>query len=115
MPTIDYTKYKTWEDWDTAGRPNLRIIPTKYSIVKKPAQYVKGSTSHDKKLRDNVRVEELNRIADDLHQVLWGGGQHQNDLFYNLIGLFLTKIFDEKIKERNEPFDFQIFFEGENP
>ncbi|MGD9486432.1 MAG: restriction endonuclease subunit M [Calditrichaceae bacterium] len=110
---IDYTKFKTWEQWEEAGRPNLRVIPKNYGIVDKPPKFIKGSLNPENQLRDNVKKEELDRIADDLHNVLWGGGQHQNELFYNLIGLFLTKIMDEKIKANGEPYDFQIFFEGD--
>lgn len=109
---IDYTKSKTWEQWEEAGRPNLRVIPKNYGIVDKPPRFIKGSSNPENQLRDNVKKEELDRIADDLHNVLWGGGQHQNELFYNLIGLFLTKIMDEKFKANDEPYDFQIFFEG---
>ncbi|MBA4312216.1 MAG: SAM-dependent DNA methyltransferase [Chlorobiaceae bacterium] len=73
---------------------------------------MKGSVTPEHQLRENVRKEELDRIANDLHDVLWGGGQHQNELFYNLIGLFLTKIYDEKVKANDDPYDFQIIFEG---
>ena len=111
--TIDYTLYKAWEQWEDAGRPNLRIIPKNYGIIDKPPQFVKGSLNLENRLRDNVRKEELDQIANDLHNVLWGGGQHQNELFYNLIGLFLTKIYDEKVKGNGQPYDFQIFFEGD--
>ena len=111
--TIDYTLYKDWNSWEKAGRPNLRIIPINYGIIDKPPQFIKGSSNPENGLRDNVRKEELDRIAIDLHNVLWGGGQHQNELFYNLIGLFLTKIYDEKVKDINKPYDFQIFFEGD--
>lgn len=110
--TVDYALYKDWEGWENAGRPNLRIIPKNYGVVDKPPQFVKGSLNPQNRLRDNVRKEELDRIAKDLHDVLWGGGKHQNELFYNLIGLFLTKIYDEKVKDNGEPYDFQIFFEG---
>src|SRR5206468_2025188 len=86
--TIDYAQFKTWEQWDEAGRPNLRVIPEKYGVIDKPPQFIKGSLKSEHQLRENVKKEELDRIADDLHDVLWGGGQHQNELFYNLIGLF---------------------------
>lgn len=112
IQVIDYTRFTTWEKWEEAGRPNLRILPQNYGIVDKPPKFVKGSGNPENKLRDNVKKEELNRIADGLHNVLWGGGQHQNELFYNLVGLFLTKIYDEKIKANGESYDFQILFEG---
>ncbi len=111
--TIHYTQYKDWEQWEKSGRINLRIIPAKYGVIDKPPQFIKGSSKPENSLRDNVRKEELDRIANDLHNVLWGGGQHQNELFFNLIGLFLTKIYDEKVKENGDPYDFQIFFEGD--
>lgn len=111
--TIDYSMYKDWDQWENAGRPNLRIIPKNYGIIDKPPQFVKGSANRENRLRDNVRKAELDRIANDLHNVLWGGGQHQNELFYNLIGLFLTKIYDEKVKDNGKPYDFQIFFKGD--
>jgi len=112
IQVIDYTKFKSWEQWEESGRPNLRILPSNYGVVDKPPRFIKGSSNPENQLRDNVKKEELNRITDDLRSVLWGGGRHQNELFYNLIGLFLTKIMDEKIKANGEPFDFQIFFEG---
>lgn len=110
--TIDYLLYKDWDQWEEAGRPNLRIIPKNYDIVDTPPQFIKGDENPENRLRDNVRKDELNRIATDLHNVLWGGGEFQNELFFNLIGMFLTKIYDEKTKSDGEPYDFQIFFEG---
>lgn len=111
--TIDYSLYKDWESWEKSGKPNLRVIPKNYGIIDKPPQFIKGSKETEHQLRTNVLVDELNRIADDLHNVLYAGGQHQNELFFNLIGLFLTKIYDEKIKDNGEPYDFQIFYKGD--
>jgi type I restriction enzyme M protein len=108
--TIDYTKYKSFEDWEHAGRPNLRYIPKNYDIKDKPPAFVKGIDDQD--LRVDVKKEELDRIARELHNILWGGGKYQNELFFNLIGIFLTKIYDEKTTPEGEPYKFQIFFEG---
>jgi len=110
--TIDYEKYKTFEEWDEAQRPNLRIIPAKYGIIDKPPRFVKGSKVD---LRQDVHKDELDRIARELHNILWGGGKYQNELFFNLIGLFLVKIYDEKETEKGKPYNFQIFYEGNNP
>lgn len=110
--TIDYEKYKSFEDWDEAQRPNLRLIPPKYGIIDKPPRFVKGSKVD---LRQDVYKDELDRIARELHNILWGGGKYQNELFFNLIGLFLVKIYDEKETEKGKPYNFQIFYEGNNP
>lgn len=109
--TIDYTKYKTWDDWEDAGRPNLRLIPKDYGIVRKPVFVKKGTPD----LRTDVKKEELERIRWNLHNILWAGGKYQNELFFNLIGLFLAKIYDEKETEDWEPYLFQIFYENGEP
>jgi type I restriction enzyme M protein len=109
--TIDYTKYKTWDDWEEAGRPNLRLIPKDYGIVRKPVFVKKGKPD----LRTDVKKEELERIRWNLHNILWAGGKYQNELFFNLIGLFLAKIYDEKETEDWEPYQFQIFYENGEP
>jgi len=108
--TIDYTKYKTFEDWEVAGRPNLRYIPKNYGIKDKPPAFVKDKEDQD--LRIDVKKDELDRIARELHNILWGGGKYQNELFFNLIGMFLSKIYDEKTTPERQPYQFQIFFEG---
>jgi type I restriction enzyme M protein len=108
--TIDYTKYKTFEDWEVAGRPNLRYIPKNYGIKDKPPAFIKGKEDQD--LRIDVKKDELDRIARELHNILWGGGKYQNELFFNLIGMFLAKIYDEKTTPEMQPYQFQIFFEG---
>ena len=69
--------------------------------------YIKGG-SYD--LRMDVGKDELQRIRRDLHNILWGGGSTQNELFFNLVGLFLVKIYDEKETEDGKPYDFQVFF-----
>jgi len=108
--TIDYTKFKSFEEWESAGRPNLRYIPKNYGIKDKPPAWVEGKEGQD--LRVDVKKEELDRIARELHNILWGGGKYQNELFFNLIGMFLAKIYDEKTTPEGEAYQFQIFFEG---
>jgi hypothetical protein len=39
--TIDYTKYKTFESWEKAGRPNLRYIPKNYGIKENATYFYK--------------------------------------------------------------------------
>jgi len=109
--TIDYTKFKSYDDWEGAGKPNLMLIPKDYGIVRKPVFIKKGMPD----LRINIKKDELERIRLDLHQILWGGGKYQNDLFFNLVGLFLVKIYDEKETEDGKPYAFQVFNEDGEP
>ncbi len=108
---IDYAKYKNYEDWDVDSRINLRAIPKDYGVVRIP-KFIKGG---EPDLRKDVRRDELQRIRKDLHNILWGGGKYQNELFFNLVGLFLVKIYDEKETEEGTPYKFQIFFENGEP
>jgi type I restriction enzyme M protein len=108
---IDYTKFKTFEAWDHAGRPNLRTIPSNYGVLV-IHKYQRGS-KHD--LRDEVDKAELERIRRDLHNVLWGGGRYQNELFFNLVGIFLAKIYDERETGDGEAYEFQVFFHDQEP
>ena len=51
----------------------------------------------------------------NLHNILWGGGKYQNELFFNLVGLFLVKIYDEKETEDGHPYQFQTFYTNGKP
>ena len=103
--TIDYGKFKSFDAWVEDGRPNLMSIPANYGIVRKPT-FIKGGPVD---LRTDVKRDELQRIRRDLHNILWGGGKYQNELFFNLIGLLLVKIYDEKETEQGKPYQFQVF------
>jgi len=107
---IDYTKFKSFNDWDEGGRLNMRYIPKSYGIKDTPPVFIRGGTG--KQLRIDVDKNELDRLARELHNILWAGGKYQNELFFNLIGLFLAKIYDEKTTLKGRPYNFQIFFKG---
>ncbi len=108
---ILYTKFKSYDEWDEAGKPNLMLIPKEYGIVRKPVFVKKGTPD----LRTKVKKDELERIRLNVHQILWGGGKYQSELFFNLVGLFLVKIYDEKETEDEKPYAFQVFNENGEP
>ncbi len=108
---VDYSRYASFDEWEAAGRPNLRAIPSDYA-AQVVSRFVKGAKPD---LRIDVTREELQRIRKDLHNILWGGGKYQNELFFNLVGLFLVKIYDEKETEEGEPYRFQILIENGEP
>jgi hypothetical protein len=69
--TIDYKRYKSFDEWEEAGRPNLRYIPINYGIKNKPPAFIKGGEKYGgRDLRIDVRKEELDRIARELHNIL---------------------------------------------
>jgi type I restriction enzyme M protein len=109
--TIDYPKHRTWADWVDAGRPNLMAIPKDYGLVRKPV-FVRGGAPD---LRRDATADEFDRIQSDMHDILWAGGKYQTELFFNLMSIFLAKIYDEKETDHGQPYEFQIFYEDGDP
>ena len=109
--TIDYKKYKTYEDWEDASKPNLMAIPKDYGIVKKPVFIKKGKPD----LRTDVTKDELDRIRWNIHNILWAGGKYHIELFFNLMGILLAKIYDEKETEDGKAYQFQVFYRDGEP
>ena len=111
LVTIDFTSYKTYEDWEEASKPNLMSIPKEYGIVRKPVFIKNGKPD----LRKDVTRDELDRIRWNIHNILWAGGKYHIELFYNLMGILLAKIYDEKETEDEKAYDFQIFYKNGEP
>ena len=109
--TIDYKKYKTYDDWEDASKPNLMAIPKDYGIVKKPVFIKKGKPD----LRTDVTKDELDRIRWNIHNILWAGGKYYIELFFNLMGILLAKIYDEKETEDGKAYQFQVFYKDGGP
>lgn len=116
---IDFEKYHTYEEWDNKGRISLDTLPAEYNTAKK-RRYVnldKGLTPEGTlPLDKTVSSEKFFAIRRDLHNKLWGGGaMSYNDIFSNLVKLFLAKIFDEETTNIGDEYEFQIEFNGDEP
>jgi type I restriction enzyme M protein len=110
LVTVDFKHYPSFDAWDKDGRPNLGTISKEYGIVRK-SLFVKGDEVHD--LRTNFDRKELDTIRLALHNILYGGGKYQTDLFFNLLGLFLAKIYDEKNTANGSPYQFQVEYKDD--
>ena len=106
--TIDFKKFPTFQQWSDNGKQNPRLIPIEYGIVRR-STYVKGSTTD---LNTNVTRKELESIRWNLHNILYGGGKYHTELFFNLLAIFLAKIYDEKSKADDESYEFQIIYKN---
>ena len=106
--TIDFQKYPTFDEWNKDGRPNVMLIPKEYGIIRKPT-FIKGSEID---LKTKVTRKELDTIRWNLHNILYGGGKYQTELFFNVLGLFLAKIYDEKNTIEGDPYVFQIIYKN---
>lgn len=112
--SIDFKKYELYESWEEDSAPNLMLIPKDYGVITKPV-FIKNS---DLDLRTSITKEELERIRGNIHNILWAGGKYHIELFFNLMGILLAKIYDEKETEENEAYQFQVFYkndESEDP
>ena len=120
---IDYTRFRTFEEWDEKGRISLKLIPKKYG-VRVIEKYVKGGLEAYKRkhkrepdfevleLKPFIPRERLEKIRKKLHDTLWAGGKKEyNSIFFNLVKLILAKIYDEKETEEGDVYKFQIVYE----
>lgn len=116
---IDYTIHPTFTSWNDAGRISLDKLPVEYGIARKLIYVNKKDENlkdEEKNLDRKVTAEKFNFLRKDLHNVLWGGGgMNYNDVFSNLVKLFLAKIFDENTTSVGKPYTFQIEFKDGKP
>jgi len=108
---IDYKTYSDFDEWEDDGKLSLDILPKDYGEPRK-VKYIKD----EKDLNTKVSKSEFDYIRKDLHDVLWGGGgTNYNDIFVNLVKIFLAKIYDENNTNNKEAYKFQIEYIGKKP
>ncbi|MDF2606975.1 MAG: type restriction-modification enzyme [Bacillales bacterium] len=116
---IDFGKYSTYEHWDEQGRIALDTLPMSYGSARKRNFGNVENTDDDSGLAPldkYVTSLKFHSIRRDLHRKLWGGGaMSYNDIFSNLVKLFLAKIYDEETTNIGEQYEFQIEFMGNDP
>lgn len=101
---IDFKKYRDFDEWEDAGRPNLLGIPKEYGFIRKPI-FIKDVND----LNTNIDENGFNRLRKELHNVFWGGGElSDTDIFNNLVKMFLAKIYDEKETPSKKAYQFQV-------
>lgn len=116
---IDYTSYPSFRAWTEVGKISRDRLPVEYGIARKLIYVNKKEKDlgpNEKNLDRKVSRERFNFIKKDLHNVLWGGGgMHYNDIFSNLVKLFLAKIYDEDTTPVGRAYTFQIEFKDGKP
>lgn len=116
---IDYHSYRSYQSWVDGGKISLDRLPSEYGVARKLV-YVNKKDEElgpgEKNLNRKVTRDRFNFLRKDLHNVLWGGGgMNYNDIFSNLVKLFLAKIFDEDTTPEGKPYAFQIEFKDSKP
>ena len=107
---VHASQRRDYRDWKDNGQMIAAdaISPNYGKPRKEP--YVKGGR---KDLRREVAVGELDGLRVTLHDVLWGGGSTDTDVFNLLTRLILAKITDERAALPGERYGFQTL-EGES-
>ena len=108
---IDYLNYPDYYEWEEKGKLSLDELPKDYGEPRK-VKFIRGVRELDTK----VPKSKFDLIRKDLHDVLWGGGgTNYNEVFVNLVKIFLAKIYDENNTGDEKPYTFQIEYKGKTP
>jgi len=104
---IDFKKYPTFEAWEKDGSISVgnELTAGYGQPLKQPL--IKGDEKHDLKVK--IQKNEMEQLAKNLHNVLWGGGgTNDSEIFYSLVNIILAKIQDESEREDTEEYHFQL-------
>jgi len=116
---IDYPAYRSYQSWVDVGKISLDRLPSEYGVARKLVYVNKKDEDlvpGEQNLNRKVTRDRFNFLRKDLHNVLWGGGgMNYNDIFSNLIKLFLAKIFDEETTPEGKAYGFQIELKDSKP
>ncbi len=108
---IDREAYPTHREWMDAGEPSVANILWDGYGVPRRVPYVKGS---DRDLTSSFKMADIDALARNLHDVLWGGGATgDTEVFTSLVNLILAKIQDEYDTVEGGEYDFQVRMRGQ--
>jgi len=111
---IDFKKYPTFDNWEEYGSISVsnELTAGYGQPLKQPL--IKGDKKHDLKIE--IQKEEIEALAKNLHNVLWGGGgTNDSEIFYALTSIILAKIQDEGERKSGEEYHFQLKQYGDIP
>jgi len=110
---IDFEKYPTFDAWEEDGSISIGNELTAGYGQPQKQPLIKGDDKHDLKVK--IDKQEIEALAKNLHNVLWGGGgTNDSEIFYSLTNIILAKIQDESEREDEEEYHFQLKQYGDN-
>ncbi len=114
---ISTDAYPDFDSWDKAGQPIIDAIPVGYGAAKKRAYAnVEKETRKVRPLEYGTTAENFNRLRNEIHDVIWGGGgTNNNEVFVYIVKLILCKIYDEQETEPTREYKFQRFGDADSP
>ena len=112
---VDYKKFETFDKWNKSSRPLFSIIPPNYGIPSEKvyAKVEKETPGADGAVRvplnKNLDLAAFVKLRSKLHNRLWAGSSaDDNAIFYQLVKLFLVKIFDEMTTHGGKDYGVQV-------
>ena len=114
---IDTDQHPTFDSWNEEGQPSIEVIPYRYGQArKKRYANIEEEQGNQRPLDEDVGPTTFNRIRDEIHNVVWGGGStNNNDVFINIVKLILCKIYDEREAQPGDVYEFQRRGTAEDP
>ncbi|HNE26149.1 MAG TPA: N-6 DNA methylase [Pseudomonadales bacterium] len=110
LKCIDYVKYKSYESWETAGKPYSTAFPKDYQDL----NYVPYVNGGERDLKTNTTQSDFRAVANSFHNEFFG--EHpDNALFVNLVKCLLAKIYDERTTKTGDEYSFQVKYKNGRP
>lgn len=110
---VDWQTNQTHAAWKTAGEPSANTIPAHYGqpMVCLYANVPKTASkaAAKKPLSTSLNKGAFEKLRAELHNLLWAGSSaDDNAIFYQLVKIFLIKIYDELQTLPGDDFGFQV-------
>ncbi|MBQ7673853.1 MAG: N-6 DNA methylase [Alphaproteobacteria bacterium] len=107
---IDYQKNKTVKIWEDNKKKADNVIPSNYGET---YSYVYANIPYPDNgklpLEKNYSENDFAKLRSELHDLLWAGStMNDNDIFYQLVKIFLVKIYDERFTNPGNEYSVQI-------
>lgn len=105
---IDYNNFKEFESWDDAGQPIFHQLPDTRGrfvriLIKSPGNL------------QPLNKDLIFKLKNRLHDTLWRGGTREdNKIFFNLLKLIISKVYDENETEDGKPYRFQLYYQEDS-
>lgn len=107
---IDYTKYKTFQEWQDSHEPHAINFPKEYRDL----SYQPITNGGENPLELNGTLADFRSIALAFHNEFFS--EHpDNTIYVNLVKCLLAKIYDERTTKNGEEYRFQVLQNGGQP
>lgn len=105
--TIDYKLFSSWQAWRDSNERSFSQIPDTTSRFTE--HLIKGKVT-----LKPLSKETIMKLKRRLHNTLWRGGgtRGDNKVFFNLLKLIISKVYDEHETQDAMPFTFQLKYAG---